>query len=81
MFETWYMAVDTQLFIIAPLFVYLLWRWEKTGLATLTVFTLSSLAANVAVFTFNDKFPPTIMPTRWQVKFGFQKDKHNPIAA
>ena len=67
MFETWYLAVDLQLFLVAPLFVYLLWRWERTGLATLAVFTFILLAANFAVFAFYDNYPPTLMLTRWQV--------------
>ncbi len=61
--ETWYLAVDMQLFLIAPLFIYPLWRWKKAGLALLVVFTLAALAANFAVYAIFS-FPPSLMPTR-----------------
>ena len=28
--ETWYSAVDMQLLVLSPLFVYPLWRWPKS---------------------------------------------------
>lgn len=35
MFQSWYLAADTQLFVLAPLVVYPLWRWRRLGLAAL----------------------------------------------
>lgn len=64
--ETWYLAVDMQLFLISPIFVYLLWRWKRTGLIVLAGFTLASLSANFAVY-FYFNLPPTLMVTRLQV--------------
>ncbi|XP_057365447.1 nose resistant to fluoxetine protein 6-like [Daphnia carinata] len=63
--ETWYIAVDMQLFIIAPLLIYPLWRWKNTGLILLAIVTLATLAANFAVFAIYS-FPPTLMPSRMQ---------------
>jgi peptidoglycan/LPS O-acetylase OafA/YrhL len=31
MFQSWYLATDTQLFILAPLLIYPLWRFKKFG--------------------------------------------------
>ena len=61
--QTWYLSVDMQLFIIAPIFVYILWRWPLHGILTLVVFTLASIGANFAIFAVYD-LPPTIMFTR-----------------
>ena len=61
--QTWYLAVDMQLFIIAPIFVYILWRWPLHGVLTVVAFTLASIGGNFAVFAIND-LPPTIIFTR-----------------
>ncbi|KAI9559818.1 hypothetical protein GHT06_013825 [Daphnia sinensis] len=63
--ETWYIAVDMQLFVLAPLLIYPLWRWKKTGLILLAIVTLATLAANFAVYAIYS-FPPTLMPSRMQ---------------
>lgn len=31
MFQSWYLATDTQLFILAPLILYPLWKYRKAG--------------------------------------------------
>ena len=61
--ETWYLAVDMQLFLVAPLIIYPLWRWKKAGLILLSGFTLATLAANFAVYLVYN-LPPTLMATR-----------------
>ena len=61
--ETWYLAVDMQLFLMAPFLIYPLWRWKKVGLTLLAFFTLGALAANFAVYAIYS-FPPSLMPTR-----------------
>ncbi len=33
MIQSWYLAVDMQLFILSPLFIYPLWKWRRAGLA------------------------------------------------
>lgn len=60
MFQSWYLAVDTQLFIIAPIFIYPLWRWRQIGEWMLG--TASILAVIVPFFvTFIYKLDPTFM--------------------
>lgn len=31
MFQSWYLATDTQLFVLAPLILYPLWKWKTFG--------------------------------------------------
>ena len=61
--HTWYLAVDMHLFILSPIFVYLLWRWKRLGLVSVVGFTLASLAATFTLYAVFD-FPPTMMITR-----------------
>ena len=61
--QTWYLAVDMQLFLVSPLFVYSLWRWKKMGLALLVIITLASLASDFIVYALMH-LQPTMMPTR-----------------
>lgn len=63
MAQTWYLAVDMQLFIVAPLFVYLLFRWPFAGMLAIITALLGTLGANFAVFASYD-LQPTIMFTR-----------------
>ena len=56
-------ALGMQLYIISPVFVYILWRSTKWGLVLLATFTLALLGANFAVFAvFN--LLPTLMFSR-----------------
>lgn len=43
MFQSWYLAADTQLFILAPLILYPLWKCRKFGTIILGVVTLISV--------------------------------------
>lgn len=61
--QTWYLAVDMQLFLVSPLLIYPLWRWKKYGLAWLALVILASHAAIFAIFAVYDLMPSS-MPTR-----------------
>ncbi|XP_032794863.2 nose resistant to fluoxetine protein 6 [Daphnia magna] len=61
--QTWYLALDMQLFILSPLFIYMLWRRKNIGLALLAFVFLGTIGANFAIFAVFDLMP-TIMPTR-----------------
>jgi peptidoglycan/LPS O-acetylase OafA/YrhL len=61
--QTWYLDLDMQLFIVAPLFIYPLWRWRKFGLAGLIAVGLACQAFVFAVYAIYD-LPPTVVFTR-----------------
>ncbi|XP_057365085.1 nose resistant to fluoxetine protein 6-like [Daphnia carinata] len=73
--QTWYLATDMQLFILSPLFIYLLWRRKNIGLALLGFVFLGTIGANFAIFAVFDLMP-TIMPTRTfdTLAMGFDAD-------
>ncbi|KOB64652.1 Nose resistant to fluoxetine protein 6, partial [Operophtera brumata] len=58
MFQSWYLSVDTQLFFIAPIFIYSLWRWRRVGPTLLSLALVVSLVIP-AVITYKDKLDPT----------------------
>ncbi|XP_049865219.1 nose resistant to fluoxetine protein 6-like [Pectinophora gossypiella] len=60
MFQSWYLSVDTQLFYIAPIFIYSLWRWRKVGPTFLAIGTIISLAIP-AIITFRDRLDATLL--------------------
>jgi len=68
--QTWYLSVDMQLFIIAPIFVYLLWRWQFGGQISLFLALFSSILANFLVFSLLD-LQPAPLYTRQLVYFLF----------
>lgn len=43
MFQTWYLAVDTHLFMIAVVIVYLMWRSPKMGYVAFAAAAVASL--------------------------------------
>ena len=61
--QTWYLALDTQLFIVSPIIVYLIWRWPIGGFILLNGLFLAFVGVNFAIFAAY-KLPPTIMFTR-----------------
>nr|CAH0109554.1 unnamed protein product [Daphnia galeata] len=61
--QTWYLAVDMQLFVVSPLFIYPLWRWRKWGLTWLAFWTLACQASIFYVYA-RDDLPPTCIFTR-----------------
>nr|CAI5836893.1 unnamed protein product [Callosobruchus analis] len=60
MFQSWYLAVDYHLFIIAPFLINALWKWSKIGEAALFICTLVSIIVPV-YFTYTQDLDPTLM--------------------
>ncbi|CAG5010480.1 unnamed protein product [Parnassius apollo] len=60
MFQSWYLAVDTQLFFIAPIFIYGLWRWHRLGKIFLALGIIVSLAIP-SVITYKEQLDPTLL--------------------
>ncbi|KAL4704134.1 hypothetical protein ACJJTC_003419 [Scirpophaga incertulas] len=60
MFQSWYLSVDTQLFIIAPIFIYSLWRWRRVG-PTLLGVSIFAVLLIPTIITYKDNLDPTLM--------------------
>jgi peptidoglycan/LPS O-acetylase OafA/YrhL len=60
MFQSWYLATDTQLFILAPLVLYPLWKWQAFGIFLLTMMTSISVIIPFVV-TYVNKLDPTFL--------------------
>ncbi|XP_026326744.1 nose resistant to fluoxetine protein 6-like [Hyposmocoma kahamanoa] len=60
MFQSWYLSVDTQLFFIAPVFIYSLWRWRKLGPTLLGLGLFVSLLIP-SIITYKDRLDATIL--------------------
>jgi peptidoglycan/LPS O-acetylase OafA/YrhL len=58
--QTWYLAVDMQLFIVSPLFIYPLWRSRKWGLAWLAAVALTCQGVIFFIYARDD-----LSPTHW----------------
>ncbi|VEN57287.1 unnamed protein product [Callosobruchus maculatus] len=54
--HTWYLSVDTQLYFLSPIFLILLWKYPKAGIALLVSATLGSMIS-VAYVTYQYKLP------------------------
>lgn len=65
--QTWYLAVDMQLFLVSPLLIYFLWRWKKIGPGILTVLTLATLASNFALYAVYDLPATAIIPRKYDL--------------
>lgn len=61
MFQSWYLAADTQLFVLAPLVVYPLWRWRRLGLVSLVVMSVISVLVPL-VSTLVYDTDPSLLP-------------------
>lgn len=57
MFQSWYLAADTQLFVLAPLVLYPMWRWRKVGLSLLASLSVLSIVVPFATTLANDTDP------------------------
>lgn len=60
MFQSWYLAADTQLFFLAPLLLYPLWKCRRFGLTIL----ISLMAVSIIipfVVTYVEDLDPTFM--------------------
>lgn len=51
---TWYLSVDTQLFIIAPFLVYLIHRYQKITLTALLILILSCIGYTIPIYVNHD---------------------------
>lgn len=60
MFQAWYMAVDTQMFFVAPFFIYTMWHWRRLGPILTALATIVSLIIP-AVITYKDSLDPTML--------------------
>ncbi|CRK87301.1 CLUMA_CG001103, isoform A [Clunio marinus] len=60
MFQSWYLATDTQLFILAPLLIYPLWKSIKLGSIFIGITTTISVIIPFYV-TFTQKLDPTFI--------------------
>ncbi|XP_048511652.1 nose resistant to fluoxetine protein 6-like [Athalia rosae] len=60
MFQSWYLSVDTQLFILAPFMIYPLHRWPKIGESILATATALSILVPF-VITIRNSADPTLM--------------------
>uniref|UniRef100_A0A1I8Q0V0 Acyltransferase 3 domain-containing protein n=1 Tax=Stomoxys calcitrans TaxID=35570 RepID=A0A1I8Q0V0_STOCA len=60
MFQSWYLSADTQLFFVAPMVLFLIYKCRKIGLAVLTALTLITSAIPFVV-TYVEKVQPTLM--------------------
>lgn len=60
MFQSWYLAVDTQLFILAPIVVYPLWRWRRCGEILLGISLLVTVLIP-SIITYTQNLDPTLM--------------------
>lgn len=60
MFQSWYLSADTQLFILAPLILYPLWRCRKAGVGVLTVATIATTLIPFVV-TYMKNVDPTFL--------------------
>ncbi|XP_075157399.1 nose resistant to fluoxetine protein 6 [Haematobia irritans] len=52
--QSWYLAVDTQLYVLSPLFLIPLWKWGKKALGPIIVFGLLCMGCTFATFMYND---------------------------
>ncbi|XP_032295509.1 nose resistant to fluoxetine protein 6 [Drosophila virilis] len=52
--QSWYLAVDTQLYFLSPLFLIPLYKWGKKALIPIVIFALLCLGCTVATFLHND---------------------------
>jgi peptidoglycan/LPS O-acetylase OafA/YrhL len=64
--QTWYLAVDMQLFVVSPLLIYPLWRWKKWGLAWLALIALACQGVIFFVYA-RDDLTPTLWVTRMYI--------------
>ncbi|CAG9858450.1 unnamed protein product [Phyllotreta striolata] len=60
MFQSWYLAVDYHLFILAPIIIYPLWKRPKLGETMLLLCTIASVVLPFWI-TLKEKLDPTVM--------------------
>lgn len=67
MFQSWYLATDTQLFILAPILLYPLWRWRRVGSVILGAAVVISTIFPFA-WTSIHKLDPTFLAFQDEVQ-------------
>ncbi|KAK3916727.1 Nose resistant to fluoxetine protein 6 [Frankliniella fusca] len=60
MFQSWYISADTQLFMLAPLVVYPLWRWPTLGRLLAVLATFLSILIPFAI-TWSRLLDPVLL--------------------
>lgn len=60
MFQSWFLAVDTHMFIICTVLVFFLWKYKNFGKICLAGVTFVAIAAH-AIETYLKKAEPTFM--------------------
>lgn len=60
--QTWYLAVDMQLFWLSPLVLYPLQRWPRLGRVMLVLLVVLSIAVPFAI-TFTNKLTGAMLYT------------------
>lgn len=60
MFQSWYLAADTQLFILAPLVLYPIWKFRNYGLSILSILMAFSIVVPF-VLTYAHELDPTFL--------------------
>lgn len=60
MFQSWYLSVDTQLFILAPIVIYLLWKAVKWGISLLGILMFGTTLIPI-LLTYFQKLDPTLL--------------------
>ncbi|XP_054728349.1 nose resistant to fluoxetine protein 6-like [Anastrepha obliqua] len=51
--HAWYLAVDTQLFFLSPIFLILIWKWRKIGIAATIALGLLLVACLFTIIIIN----------------------------
>ncbi|XP_058127296.1 nose resistant to fluoxetine protein 6-like [Anopheles ziemanni] len=52
--HTWYLSVDMQLYLLAPLLIYPLWRWGRRALLLVVALALASMVTVLVLFLVYD---------------------------
>ena len=60
--QSWYLAVDFQLFLIGPILVWLMWKFDRWGVAATSVLLLISCIIPGVLTLVND-WPPVVTYT------------------
>ncbi|CAK1551594.1 unnamed protein product [Leptosia nina] len=60
MFQSWYLSVDTQMFFVAPIFIYSMWNWRRFGSIVMALGIIVSIIVPSAI-TFKNHLDPTIL--------------------
>ncbi|XP_037961082.1 O-acyltransferase like protein-like [Teleopsis dalmanni] len=51
--HAWYLAADTQFYFISPIFLFIIWKWHKRGLAAVAIFGLLMVGCLFSIVLVN----------------------------